>query len=79
MSDTVLVKDLATGSRIRIATETYERYTAKAKEAEKQCRYVAEKDQGCEGMTGKALEQAQIARKPIREKKEALLAEAAAL
>ncbi len=71
--------EAAPTSRIRIEKSVYDTELALAKEEDRPCKFTVEEDQGCEGMTGKELAAAQAARKPIREKKEALLAEAAAL
>lgn len=87
MSETVLVtvrsastSDKASPtSRIRIDLAVYNEAIALAKQSDQPCKYTIEEDQGCEGMTGAELKAAQLKRKPIREKKEALLAQAAAI
>ena len=67
-------------SRMSIPQEQYDEAVAAAEKAGRPCKYTLEEDQaGCQGMVGEELAAAQAARKPIREKKEALLAEAAAL
>ncbi len=66
-------------SRIRIEQAVYDAEIAAAEAEDRPCKYTLEEDQACEGMIGDELAKAQAERKPIREKKEKLLAEAAAL
>lgn len=48
MTDTILVVDRSTGSRIRMTQETFDAHLTSTPDG-KICRYSAEKDQNCEG------------------------------